>query len=150
MALIACIECEKQISDSAPACPHCGVKAKPQKKPASPIIKYGLILAVMGGIGSSLLAPQSAQSITDKSAHDDIDMAEVTCQMAAEKSAKDPGSIQWLRGQRRFGYTNADKTLATSLQPMRAKNSYGALALIQVQCTLKKSDNQWQVIKLSE
>ena len=27
MTLIACKECDKQISDSAPACPHCGYKA---------------------------------------------------------------------------------------------------------------------------
>ena len=27
MALIACKECNKQISDTAPACPHCGYKA---------------------------------------------------------------------------------------------------------------------------
>ena len=27
MALTACIECDKQISDTAPACPHCGYKA---------------------------------------------------------------------------------------------------------------------------
>jgi len=28
MALINCFECDKQISDQAPACPHCGVPLK--------------------------------------------------------------------------------------------------------------------------
>lgn len=28
MALINCFECNKQISDQAPACPHCGVPLK--------------------------------------------------------------------------------------------------------------------------
>ena len=31
MALIACIECNKEISDKAKICPHCGIKT-PQPK----------------------------------------------------------------------------------------------------------------------
>jgi len=37
MALIPCYECEKEISDKAPACPHCGApkkKAAPKKEAA--------------------------------------------------------------------------------------------------------------------
>jgi len=30
MALIKCYECEKEISDKAPACPHCGAPVKNQ------------------------------------------------------------------------------------------------------------------------
>jgi RNA polymerase subunit RPABC4/transcription elongation factor Spt4 len=36
MALVACGECGHQVSDSAPACPHCGAPqaaARPQPKP---------------------------------------------------------------------------------------------------------------------
>ena len=30
MALIKCYECEKEISDKAPACPHCGAPKEEQ------------------------------------------------------------------------------------------------------------------------
>jgi len=30
MALIPCYECEKEISDKAPACPHCGAPKEEQ------------------------------------------------------------------------------------------------------------------------
>ncbi len=34
MALIACPECNKQVSDQAPACPHCGFPiSRPASKP---------------------------------------------------------------------------------------------------------------------
>jgi len=31
MALIKCYECEKEISDKAPACPHCGARKSTPK-----------------------------------------------------------------------------------------------------------------------
>lgn len=33
MALITCPDCQKQISDQAPACPHCGRPAQPAVPP---------------------------------------------------------------------------------------------------------------------
>jgi len=38
MALIKCYECEKEISDKAPACPHCGAPKQEQETP-EPIIE---------------------------------------------------------------------------------------------------------------
>ena len=35
MALIECYECEKEISDKAPACPHCGAPRREDHKWAS-------------------------------------------------------------------------------------------------------------------
>ena len=32
MALIKCYECEKEISDKAPACPHCGAPKEEQPR----------------------------------------------------------------------------------------------------------------------
>ena len=41
MALIECYECEKEISDKAPACPHCGApkEEQPPQTRASPLTK---------------------------------------------------------------------------------------------------------------
>ncbi len=80
----------------------------------------------------------------------DVGLAEVTCQMAAEKSANDPSSIQWLRDERQFSYTASDKTRALSIQPMRAKNGAGGLVRTAVRCELQKTKNDWNVSKMSE
>lgn len=37
MALITCSECGKQISDAAPACPHCGAPAAVRQQAAQPV-----------------------------------------------------------------------------------------------------------------
>ena len=44
MALIKCYECEKEISDKAPACPHCGApkEALPPQTRESPLRKMSL------------------------------------------------------------------------------------------------------------
>jgi hypothetical protein len=44
MALIPCYECEKEISDQAPACPHCGApkEALPPQTRESPLRKMSL------------------------------------------------------------------------------------------------------------
>ena len=36
MALIPCYECEKEISDKAPACPHCGAPKEEQPSQSDP------------------------------------------------------------------------------------------------------------------
>jgi hypothetical protein len=55
MALITCKECEKQISDSAEACPNCGYKEKANENALEHVPHKGmgcgsLIMAVLGVI----------------------------------------------------------------------------------------------------
>lgn len=120
------------------------------KKPLSPIIKYGLIAMVAAPIGLALLNPPSTSQAKLNNAQEDVGIAEAVCQMTIEKNAKDPESIRWIRDQRQFNYSNNSKTKALSKQPMRAKNSYGALTLSQPICLLTKVNEHWQVTKLSE
>lgn len=39
MALIACPECQKQVSDAAPACPHCGYPVQGAALPGQPVLR---------------------------------------------------------------------------------------------------------------
>lgn len=56
MAMVACDECGKQISDKAAACPQCGAKPArkypPLRSIAGAIIVLGFVLTVAVGLGS--------------------------------------------------------------------------------------------------
>ncbi len=98
---------------------------------------------------AKVAADAKAKADSEAMLHD-IGLAEVTCQMLAEKRANDPASIEWLRQERKFAFTSKDHMKATSFQPMRAKNAMGALILTSVKCDLIKSGNDWQVSKFDE
>jgi len=80
----------------------------------------------------------------------EVGMMEATCQIEAERRAKDPSSVQWIREDRRFGFTNKEKTKATSLQPMRANNSYGGKTISAVRCDFAKKKGEWSMVQISE
>lgn len=157
MALIHCTECGKEVIDQAGTCAQCGAKKfkpKPAKKPTS-MVTWAVGAIAVVAIGMSLQnSPSSstanAASTTDQAERKDVGLAEATCQAAAEKRANDPSSIEWLRDQRRFGYTNAEKTKARSAQPMRAKNAMGATILTGIECELNKTGSDWSVVKIKE
>lgn len=80
----------------------------------------------------------------------DIGLAEAACQMAAEKSANDPSSIEWIRDERQFAYSQSDRSKATSIQPMRAKNAAGGTIRTGVKCELTRTGATWTVKRMTE
>ena len=123
------------------------------------ILKY-LLISILGLVVISVIITsvrESSMTAEEKTARDvaeahrhRIGIAEVTCQMAIEKQAHDPGSIQWLRQERQFEYNNRDHTLATSIQPFRARNAMGASILTGTICLLKRDGDRWEIIKMSK
>ena len=103
-------------------------------------------------------AAQAAAVAASKAAEDqareallaDRSSAEVTCKMAFERAANDPASVDWIREERQFSYTAADKSKAVSLQPVRARNGAGALVRRVSKCELVKANGNWTVQRLSE
>ena len=79
---------------------------------------------------------QKVTEEADRVKHKTINLGEATCQLAAEKQAHDPKSIEWLREERRFRFDNKRETKATSSQSMRAKNAMGALVRTGIVCKL--------------
>lgn len=79
-----------------------------------------------------------------------IGIAEAACQIEAEQRAHDPSSVEWLRHERQFAYTSADKSKAVSVQPLRAKNTMGALTRHTIKCDLKKDGESWSIVRFKE
>lgn len=146
MALIKCKECKKEISSEAKTCPQCGAKVK---KPMSPIIKYSLLGVIAFIVISTAIKENDPSTQAADAARKDIGTAEAACQLAFEKVAKDPSSVDWIRPDRQFQYTNNEKTKALSIQPVRAKNSFNALTLGIAKCELEKINDNWQMTKLT-
>ena len=92
---------------------------------------------------------QKAAESADRVKHKTIGLAEATCQLAAEKQAHDPKSIEWLRDERHFRFDNKPETKATSTQPMRARNAMGALVRTGIMCKLLLAADGWKVVKMS-
>lgn len=58
MALIKCPECQKEVSDSAPTCPHCGIAiAKKQVRKKKPVQKKKQAPGLLGWIGIIVVGP---------------------------------------------------------------------------------------------
>ncbi|CAN7495447.1 zinc ribbon domain-containing protein [Acidovorax sp. LjRoot74] len=142
MALIACAECGKEISDKAAACPHCGApvakaaankygppgaKSKASPWPAAISIS---ILAVIA-VSYSQLGGGS------KSKERDYEFgAKMACKEEIKKRLNDPGSAE---------FPSADKFFVTEITPkssysvtveMRARNGFNALQLTQFRCVI--------------
>ena len=159
MALTKCHECGKDVSTEAKNCPSCGakvVKPKEPKKQTSP-----LVLAIVGIAGLGIVALNAMESLQEgapstadrdraEASRHDIGRAEVTCKTAFEKNAKNPDSIDWLRQERQFEFTNVEKTTALSIQPLRGKNSLDATIKSAVECKLDKKDGDWRLISMKE
>lgn len=145
MALIACPECGKEISDKATACPHCGAPAaskaeKPRnkydvpagKKPSSPWPAV-IAVAVVGAIAVSYghLGKESPPREPDYEQD-----AKMACKREITKRLNDPKSAE---------FPSADKYVVTEIAPkssylvtvdVRAKNGFNALRLMQFKCTI--------------
>ncbi len=116
------------------------------------IHEYQTGIACVNDISSRVKPKTEEQKVTeeaDRVKHKTISLGEATCQLAAEKQAHDPKSIEWLREERRFRFDNKRETKATSSQPMRAKNAMGALVRTGIVCKLILAGDGWRVVKLS-
>lgn len=105
------------------------------------------IVADWGKTPEQIEAERLATNRAEEKRHR-VGLAEVTCQLAFERRANDPKSIEWLRDERQFAYKNKEETRAVSRQPVRAKNGFGALVLSVVTCDLQRNDDDWRVLKI--
>jgi hypothetical protein len=103
MALIACPECKREISDKAAACPHCGFDRKP--KPAT---QYGcgtlIFLLLLIGILFAVLAPSTptAPTVADtpaiaarKAKEEATFQKTVVFAAGVKRALRDPPSVVW-------------------------------------------------------
>lgn len=142
MALIACAECGKEISDKAAACPHCGApvtkaaankygppgtKSKTSPWPAAISIA---ILAVIA-VSCSQLGGEKAPKERDY----EFD-AKMACKEEIKKRLNDPVSAEFPSTDRFFVTEITPKSSYAVSVEVRAKNGFNALRLTQFKCVI--------------
>lgn len=127
MALIKCKECGKEISDKAPACPHCGApnKPKPDNKSSSGCLTVIIILGVIGILGAiGQYGGSSSEPSTPRETvyNSSWDGSVYQAEAYLKRNLKDPDSyesIEWGKVAK-----NSDGNYITWCK-YRAKNSFG-------------------------
>jgi endogenous inhibitor of DNA gyrase (YacG/DUF329 family) len=142
MALIACAECGKEISDKASTCPHCGApvikasankygppgtKSKTSPWPAAISIAILAVIAVSCSRLSGEKAPKERDYEFD---------AKMACKEEIKKRLNDPGSAEFPSADKFFVTEIAPKSSYAVAVEMRAKNGFGALRLTQFKCVI--------------
>lgn len=93
------------------------------------------------------LDPQATADI------EDIKRAYTVCKMAFEKTAHDPKSIEWIRDERQAGFLknkdgSLNRDIIANMQPVRAKNKFGALIRAHAICEAHRSGDTWTVFSI--
>ena len=114
MALIACYECNKEISSKAKACPGCGAKRK-----RSPIW-IGLALGLGAMVGTFVLVSAVMMSSEDK--------AIATAKEGVRRSLKSPESAQFRDVSFRKEKVEGEFTSGYICGHVTGLNSFGVLA----------------------
>lgn len=160
MALIACHECSKQISDKAPACPHCGAPAIPpskvserdqyaavfpdmQTKPTSPwpaIISLG-VLAV---IAVSCVSMSGGSKSSDAPAAATFDSTDALwlCVSALKRVSRDPekAEVPYVANQGSGGEFRFIWGANTKMARMR--NGFGLEVATTASCTVNAAQKK--------
>ncbi|QRO34001.1 hypothetical protein [Chromobacterium violaceum] len=114
MSLIACYECNKEISSEARACPGCGAKRK-----RSPIW-IGLALGLIAMVAMFVIVTVAMQSSEDK--------AIATAKEGVRRSLKNPESAQFRDVVFRKEKVEGEYTSGYICGHVTGMNSFGALA----------------------
>jgi DNA-directed RNA polymerase subunit RPC12/RpoP len=131
MSILACYECNKEVSDKAAACPHCGATAKAKAKAKGVSLGGVIFVLIVGAVLFSCVrgmkdGPGAAQPAAKSAAATQAD-AELNRAIAVgsllKKSSKDPSSFK----------VNSFVIFpgGVACYEYRAKNSFGAIVPAQ-------------------
>ena len=162
MALIKCYECEKEISDEAGACPHCGAKRKKKAGPiawiVAGIVLLGIIMSAgkQGGEDAAEAARRAAltpeQRVAEAAAKvkaDRLSSARGACLIVLKESLNDPSSAQF--GLTSSWYTEERKDGTIRVEPSgRAKNAFGAYINGVWSCVVRPEGANVRVLSLKQ
>lgn len=169
MALLKCSDCGNDVSIDAKTCPNCGT-TKPFKNQVltadeAKKYSYGQIRGFQKGggtvrmgkitkfifigmvVGILFLILKPAQPLTPEEQQKELEKsAGYYCENIVNKNLKDPNSVD-KTGSSTIQYE--DGTYRT-LYGLRAKNSFGAYVQSSYVCELKRSDDSFEIISVSE
>lgn len=157
MALIACHECGKEISDKAPACPHCGAPAEARaavserekyaatfpdqdKRPTSPwpaIISLS-ILTVIAVSCVNMRKDSGAPAAASFDWNDALTM----CQFALKKASRDPEKAEVPYVANQGSGDNYHFAWGASTKMARMRNGLGLEVAATASCTVSGSQKR--------
>lgn len=163
MALIECVECKKQISDLAPACPHCGAPITPSAtesqiklsaamaagaannvSPGMPMWfkLFGtaiLLIALFSCIGSGGKSSSSSSGATSEFGWND---ALTLCQMTLKKMSRDPEKAEVPYVQNHGSGDEYYFAWGGSTKMARMRNGLGLEVATSASCTVSHSQRR--------
>lgn len=145
MAIQACSECGKDVSDKAGTCPHCGAPAPqpPKKAVKSAPIWVQVVIGLIGAYASvSCVAGGSDTKSTNTTESLSSSTALFMCQTALKRASHDPenASVPYVTDQGRgdeyyFAW-------GASTKPARMRNALGNEVAVGASCIVSKSQKR--------
>lgn len=162
MALIKCIECGTEVSDSAQACPKCGAPVAPSVKAVQRATKaankakrkaewkarpwWQKLLMYLVAFASFVIFARSCDAILSKPTvpTPPAKMARWLCEDYIRKHLDDPDSLEFIDPQLAPSLIQKDGSYRVTMT-LRAKNRFGAKILTRMQCKVVKLGDDYMV-----
>lgn len=137
MALIACHECKRQVSDTAKSCPSCGAKVKQPMGWGSKTLIGLLVIVIVSAVASNHNEPppKTAEQIAKEAANRIRVSTAVSVARALKEQTSDPGrfSLESVR-------MNEDATVLCVM--FREANAFGGLERVMVSSVNGRTSNR--------
>lgn len=153
MALVACKECNKEISKSAEVCPHCGIKRKKRTSLLTWIVTIfvgmPVLIAIFSGASTTSsdtpTAPQTPEQIAEQTKRDAAVQRATVGAATLKKSMRNPDSFKL---ESALVINGTDAVCYT----YRAQNGFGGMnagqAVLSADATQFKTDDMDGFAKL--
>lgn len=170
MTLKTCSECGKEISSSAEACPHCGLKPR-RTKPVTWLVLGLIILIFFVSMKNSiekenqdaterdrvaLLTPEQrsaeqkkkAEAAAREAKEKELDSARFVCEEFVRRSLHDPKSAEF---GSRHGYRTRQQADVYHVQvQVRAKNAFNATRAAVFDCKTRRVGSDWAMVSVAQ
>jgi len=149
MALIDCPECGKQVSDSAPSCPHCGYVLTQQEDDEEPVyvfpkkrkkissLGWAVIIIIIVLIIGFLKDCGGDSSDSNKTKYYSSQDAYIEAESFVKKNLKSPSTAEfpgWSIAEKHVKYLSSNKYSIESY--VDSQNSFGATIRTNFSCTI--------------
>lgn len=145
MAMIACKECKKEISNKAETCPHCGYK------PYIPNFGFFdfLIISIIAVAITSWTFDEKPKPKLPDPPYLPKDHAAGACMLFIKQHLNDPVSAKFEPRKSAYIEDTGNNTFKV-IYPLRAKNGFGGLVKTAYFCHMRYTDGMWHPIEVSQ
>jgi len=141
MALKACAECKREISDKAAQCPHCGFKPK-KSSTLLPILGGLLLVAVVSMCNRSIETARDGKPTQD----DPAATVRGLCMFHIKATLHDPDSAEFEHSSSATVGHSGNYWIVT--RTVRSKNIFGALQKSEFECKYEQTGSDYRLISV--